>query len=262
MKKIKSPLRYPGGKSRAVKIITNLIPEKEDLLISPFFGGGSIELAYTQNNKKVKGYDNFLPLTDFWEQLINNNINLANKIKKYYPLDRETFYKLQKLQFNNLSKLDRAAIFYVLNRSSFSGSTLSGGMSPNHPRFTHSSIQRIIDFKIKNLTVENKSFEDSIKENTGRFFYLDPPYMIKNYLYGNRGDKHKGFEHLLLKETLDNEEKWIMSYNNSEEVLDLYNQYHIIYPDWKYGMSKNKDSKEVLIFSKDIEKILKKENKI
>ena len=53
-----------------------------------------------------------------------------------------------------------------------------------------------------------------------------------------------------------------MSYNNSEEVLDLYNNYYIIYPDWKYGMSKNKDSKEVLIFSKAIEKILKKENKI
>lgn len=262
MKKVKSPLRYPGGKSRAVKIITNLIPEKEDILISPFFGGGSIELECAQNNKIVKGYDNFLPLTDFWEQLIKNNINLAKEIQKYYPLSKEDFYKLQKSQFNNLSKLERAAIFYVLNRSSFSGSTLSGGMSPNHPRFTTSSIQRIIDFKIKNLTVENKSFEDSIKENTGRFFYLDPPYIIKNYLYGNRGDNHKGFNHLLLKDILDNEEKWIMSYNNSEEVLDLYSSYYITYPDWKYGMSKNKDSKEVLIFSKAIEKILKKENKI
>lgn len=262
MKKVKSPLRYPGGKSRAVKIITNLIPEKEDALISPFFGGGSIELECAQNNKIVKGYDNFLPLTDFWEQLIHNNINLAKEIQKYYPLSKNDFYKLQKSQFNNLSKLERAAIFYVLNRSSFSGSTLSGGMSPNHPRFTTSSIQRIIDFKIKNLTVENKSFEDSIKENTGHFFYLDPPYIIKNYLYGNRGDKHKDFKHLLLKEMLDNEEKWIMSYNNSEEVLDLYSNYYIIYPDWKYGMSKNKDSKEVLIFSKNIEKILKKENKI
>ena len=96
MKKVKSPLRYPGGKSRAVKIITNLIPEKEDTLISPFFGGGSIELECAQNNKIVKGYDNFLPLTDFWEQLINNNTELAIEIEKYYPLSKENFYKLQK----------------------------------------------------------------------------------------------------------------------------------------------------------------------
>jgi DNA adenine methylase len=43
----KSPLRYPGGKTRACKIIDKIIFEYFDInnfdtLISPFFGGGSL----------------------------------------------------------------------------------------------------------------------------------------------------------------------------------------------------------------------------
>ena len=41
----KSPLRYPGGKARAVEQILRVIPDTETTLVSPFFGGGSIEIA-------------------------------------------------------------------------------------------------------------------------------------------------------------------------------------------------------------------------
>lgn len=86
--------------------------------------------------------------------------------------------------------------------------------------------------------------------------------MIKNYLYGKNGDQHKEFNHIKLNELLNNEEDWVLSYNNSEEVLDLYSKYHILYPNWKYGMSKDKDSKEVLILSENIKKLLIKKNKL
>ena len=51
-----SPLRYPGGKTRACKIIDNIICqyfnlENFDTLLSPFFGGGSFEF-YFQNKYK------------------------------------------------------------------------------------------------------------------------------------------------------------------------------------------------------------------
>ncbi len=42
---IRSPLRYPGGKTRGVEFITQFFPKNLDKLLSPFFGGGSIELS-------------------------------------------------------------------------------------------------------------------------------------------------------------------------------------------------------------------------
>jgi len=51
--KVKSPLRYPGGKSRALKHILPIIP-KFDEFREPFLGGGSVFLALKQKypNKK------------------------------------------------------------------------------------------------------------------------------------------------------------------------------------------------------------------
>ena len=46
---VKSPLRYPGVKSRAVKIISKYIPKGTTEICSPFFGGGSLELFCAQN---------------------------------------------------------------------------------------------------------------------------------------------------------------------------------------------------------------------
>ena len=38
-------------------------------------------------------------------------------------------------------------------------------------------------------------FKKSIPKHPNDLLYLDPPYKIKNKLYGNRGDLHKDFEH-------------------------------------------------------------------
>ena len=49
-----SPLRYAGGKSKAVGLILENLPKlKEKKIVSPFFGGGSFELALT----KELGYE-------------------------------------------------------------------------------------------------------------------------------------------------------------------------------------------------------------
>jgi DNA adenine methylase len=42
---------------------------------------------------------------------------------------------------------------------------------------------------------------------------------------------------------------WVLSYNPSPFILDLYKDYEIVYPEWSYGMSKDKKSKEILILN-------------
>lgn len=255
---VKSPLRYPGGKSRAVKIISKYIPNDTIELCSPFFGGGSFELFCAQKGIRVYGYDSFGPLVDFWQVLLTNPKKLAENVKKYHPLKKEKFYELQKIQLDSKSKLERATVFFVLNRTSFSGSTLSGGMASGgkdgNPRFTKSSIEKIRHFKIKNITVKLADFKKSIPRHENTLLYLDPPYLIQSKLYGKKGHLHKNFDHVGLAKILKKRNKWILSYNNSKEIHELYSDYTILYPDWKYGMSNNKKSREVLILSHDLAK--------
>ncbi|MFH2067947.1 MAG: DNA adenine methylase [Candidatus Omnitrophota bacterium] len=246
-----SPLRYPGGKNRAVKEIYSCIPENEKILCSPFLGGASIELACS-TRMKVYGYDTFGPLVDFWNVLIHTPNELADAVMKYYPLSKTKFYNLQKIYLHIEKKLDRAAAFFVLNRSSFSGTTLSGGMSPNHPRFTKSAIQRLRDFHVSNFSVKKADFKDSIEKHKDAFLYLDPPYLNGQNLYGVKGDTHKGFEHEALSDILHKRDRWILSYNDCETIQKLYKGYQILNIDWTYGMNKSKISNEVLVVSHDL----------
>ena len=74
----KSPLRYPGGKTRACKTLEMIMKEHfnicdYDTLISPFFGGGSFEF-HIQNNYQLNiiANDKFKPLYNFWNICKNN----------------------------------------------------------------------------------------------------------------------------------------------------------------------------------------------
>ena len=78
-----SPLRYPGGKSKAVGLILENLPLlKNKKVVSPFFGGGSVELVLSQKlGFNVIGYDIFDILVNFWNQIINNPIEFSNELK-------------------------------------------------------------------------------------------------------------------------------------------------------------------------------------
>lgn len=126
-----SVLRYPGGKSRAIKILEKYIPSDIDTLYSPFFGGGSFEL-YIQNKYNIKIYanDKFEPLYNFWNELKINNNKVINEVEKIYPITKEKFTEYKKLLFDKkIINCERAAYYFSINRSSFSGSITSGGFS-------------------------------------------------------------------------------------------------------------------------------------
>jgi len=252
---MKSPLRYPGGKSRAVKVITPYFPRISELC-SPFLGGGSIEIAQAESGVKVYSYDIFEPLVCFWDYLLKDNKQLYTEILKLHPMTKEQFYQYQEINPTMPYDIEKAAMFYALNRSSFSGSTLSGGMSPDHPRFNMSNLETVLNFSVPNLKVEKMSCYESILRHPDMFMYLDPPYMLEqqqqNKLYGVQGSTHINFDHASLFELLKDRDNWIMSYNNSSFILEMYKDFPIVEPKWAYGMSKDKTAKEALIFSRNL----------
>ena len=250
---VKSPLRYPGGKYRAVDTIRAYIPETITELLSPFLGGGSIELALAAKGVQVYGYDAFDPLVEFWSCLLHDAPKLAAAVDCYYPLKTKyEFYQLKEAQRKLPSPLARAAVFYVLNRCSFSGSTLSGGMSPNHPRFTRMGIQKLKRFYNPNIQVQAADYTESLALHPDVFAYLDPPYLVKVPLYGRNGDTHRFFDHTQLATTLKARKQWLLSYNDCAEIRALYKGFQIIKPAWTYGMTASRKSNEILIFSSDL----------
>lgn len=261
-KQVRSVLRYPGGKQRAINILAGYIPAGETEICSPFVGGGSFELyCASVLGMRVYGYDNFSPLVEFWQTLLSRRRQLAGKAAEFLPtLRRNHFYRLQKEQAGFSEKLMRAAVFYVINRASFSGCTLSGGMSPGHPRFTPSAVERLRNFpssKIKPaFRVELSDFAESIQKHPNAMIYADPPYLLKNQnLYGARGDGRRGFDHEKLRDILISRGgRWLLSYNDCEPVRRLYKGCAAVMatPHWRYGMSNDKNSRELLILSGEL----------
>ena len=270
---MKTPLRYPGGKSRAVKTLMGYIPDDCGELCSPFLGGGSFELALSEKGVKIHGYDGFKPIVWFWQALLRDPVRLAaladatrtKRLRKYTYQGAE--YKARGLLKKDFERFrdeirfalrmkhpftfEAAAKVYAINRSSFSGATFAGGFSEraSYARFTDNQIEVLKKFKVDDFTVKHADFKDSMKKHDC-YFYLDPPYFLsgaRNKLYGDEGDMHEFFPHLALFCELRKRENWILSYNDCPEIRDLYRDYQIHEAEWTYSMNKTKESSELII---------------
>jgi DNA adenine methylase len=256
----KSPLRYPGGKTRACKILDIILNDNFKLInykniVSPFFGGGSFEF-FLQNKYKMKiiANDKFTPLYNFWNICKIDKFNLCNELyKKIDKINKDVFIDFRKKIMNENNILNQSILYFIINRCSFSGSTLSGGFSLEaaKKRFTKSSIDRINKLNLKDFEIYNFDFEEFILKNSKKdcLLFLDPPYYLekKSKLYGNNGDMHESFDHSKLYKLLSTKTDWIMTYNNCDYIKNLYKDYKIIETNWSYGMNKSKKSSEIVI---------------
>lgn len=258
--KNKSPLRYPGGKTRACKKLDTILKENFDIsgfdnFVSPFFGGGSFEF-HIQNNHQLNiiANDKFTPLYNFWNSCKNNKDKLCDELNKQLnKIEKDDFTRLRQEIMDENSKYNQSVMYFIINRCSFSGATLSGGFSleSSKKRFTKSSIDRIKKLNLNYFNIYNLDFEEFINNNQdGRnFIFLDPPYYLekKSKLYGNNGDMHENFDHEKLYNCISTKKNWLMTYNNCEYIKDLYKDFKIIETNWSYGMNKSKKSSEIVI---------------
>lgn len=258
-----SPLRYPGGKTRACDYLNKIIKDNYDInkykkVISPFYGGGSFEF-YLQNtyNLKIIANDKFTPLYNFWQICKSNKIQLINKLSNSLNTITKTIFTDYRNQImKETDNINQAYMYFVINRCSFSGATLSGGFSleSSKKRFTLSSINRIESLDLNNFEIYNEDYETFIekyKNEQDNILFLDPPYYLgnKSNLYGKNGDLHESFDHMRLFNCISKRKDWIMTYNDCEYIRELYKKYKIIEVNWSYGMNKSKKSSEIVIIN-------------
>ncbi|MBO1049721.1 MAG: DNA adenine methylase [Dolichospermum sp. DEX182a] len=243
----RSPLRYPGGKQKDIPLLSQFLPKCKEFR-DPFLGGGNILLYAVENSLAEIYWGNDLnsSVFDFWEQVkrdANELADLVSSLKEDYTGEQanckawQKFRKEFTLTLNTTlstdNQLNRAAKFFILNRSTSGGSTESGGMTQAAycQRFTKSSIEtlRRLTNVFKDVRFTNLDYEEVIKKpGEDIFIFLDPPYLSakSSGLYGKSGDLHKTFDHVRLSKVLkdcNREYQWLMTIDNCPEIKELYN---------------------------------------
>jgi site-specific DNA-adenine methylase len=272
MKSLKTPLRYPGGKSRACIKMDPYFPDLRnyDEFREPFLGGGSVAIHITKKYPGLSIWVNDLyePLVNFWQQLQMFGTDLKNqlsdlKLKYNTPqLARELFVSSkEKINDKTLSNIDRAVAFYVVNKCSFSGLTESSSFSEqaSQNNFSCRGIEKLPEYSkiIEHWRITNYSYDYLMDGNKGAFVYLDPPYDIKDNLYGRKGSMHKGFDHDKFAVDCDAcDMHQLISYNSDQLVKDRFinwktGEFDLTYTMRSVGeyMREQKERKELLLFN-------------
>ena len=137
--------------------------------------------------------------------------------------------------------LERAVAFYIVNKCSFSGLTESSSFSgqASESNFSFRGIEKLAEYGqlIENWKITNGSYEELLTDDPAVFIYSDPPYDIKQNLYGKSGNMHKGFDHD--KFAADCEESCsdhLISYNSSQLVRDRFVNWNASEFDHTYTM--------------------------
>lgn len=254
--RVTSVLRYPGGKSRALKKILPLIPTDIKEFREPFVGGGSVSIAMKQRvDTDVSFVINDLnyDLYCFWKYVKDDPEGLIRAIAEI----RETnlcgrdLYESLVNKSEALSDFERAVRFFVLNRITFSGTVDSGGYSEQafKKRFTWSSIRRIEHLApvIKDFSVTHGDYEELLlAPGEGVFIYLDPPYLksSQSRLYGASGDLHISFEHERFAWNVKRcPHRWLITYDDSPEIRRSFSFAKIYEWELQYGMNNYKQGK-------------------
>ena len=273
MKSHKTPLRYPGGKSRACTKMDQYLLKVSDCkeYREPFLGGGSVAIHITKKYPHLDVWVNDLyePLYNFWRVLQDDSNALYETLcdlKSRHPEPesaKELFLKSKEYlnDESNNDSLQRAVSFYTINKCSFSGLTESSSFSKqaSDSNFSMRGIEKLPGYTkiIKNWKITNISYEELLCDNKSTFIYLDPPYEIGSNLYGKRGSMHKGFDHDQFANDCDRfVSPQLISYNSSQLVKDRFKgwqtgEFDLTYTMRSVGeyMREQKERKELLLFN-------------
>lgn len=251
MKAVKSPLRYPGGKSRAIKRILQHAPTRIEEYREPFVGGGSVFLAmkhlYRSRIRRYVINDLNDDLIHFWRAAQANIDELAHYVQSFkdgYEDGRE-LWRFLHTDGTMCTEMERAVRYFVLNRITFSGVVDSGGYSQYafERRFTQSSIGRLwrLEPLLREVEICQGDYEPLLHAKGEEvFIFLDPPYWkaTQSRLYGVNGQLHTAFDHERFAENMRRcPHKWLITYDDSPRIRDLFSFADISEWTLQYGMN-------------------------
>jgi DNA adenine methylase len=266
-----SPLRYPGGKNKISQFVNRII-EVNGLIggtyVEPYAGGASLAISLLIEKKVsqiiINDYDR--SIYAFWFCVLHDTKNFCDKIKKT-PITMKVWHEQRKIQ-DDKKKVDLLNLgfsTFYLNRTNHSG-IISGGPIGGYEQTGAWKIdarfnKKVLIEKIELIALNKKHIKlynlDAIllikklspKLNDTALIYFDPPYYVKGKdLYVNH---YTDRDHVLVAKTVENitDPRWIVSYDNVEQITRLYPNSRRIMYDLKYSLVNGTTGKEVMFFS-------------
>lgn len=270
-----SPLRYPGGKSKLKSSIENLIKTNDYsgcTYVEPFSGGAAIALHLlftdTVGNAIINDFD--ISVYAFWFSVLNKTNELCKMILET-EVTIEEWYKQKEIQQNKGLSNDLLLLgfsTFFLNRTNRSGIIKAGVMGGKNQSGKYKIDCRYNKIDSINKITKISKYKDRIKlynldaidlinnvisnldKNT--FIFFDPPYYKKGQsLYVNF---YTHDDHVQLSKIISqiSRKKWIVSYDNVEEIKLMYLGYNKIEYDLSYTVQEKYKGKEVMFFSNNM----------
>lgn len=269
MPKLKSPLRYPGGKSCLVDYMEATIKEKIGpgcTIFEPYAGGASVSLALL--GEKVVSRAVLVErdplLYAFWRCVRDAPEELCERIQEV-RVDLPTWHEFRQYldpqALDKWSLLDLGLAGLFLNRTNFSGiigAKPIGGLSQSSKykidcRFSKDRlIEQILEIA-KYRDAMEVSFGDAVEFMRAEkarmedgFVYVDPPYYLtgrKLYRHHYTIEQHRDLAKFLDSQTFP----WIVSIDNCAEIRNLYSKQKVVPIFLSYVIKKSRRAEELLI---------------
>lgn len=272
-----SPLRYPGGKAVLADFLRSIIRSNniENCTYFEMYAGGAgaaLNLLFTETVNSIVLNDADYHIYIFWKTILNETDRFINSILNCdISIDE---WSIQREIYDNPENHDDFSIAFstfFLNRCNRSGILSNagpiGGMSQSgnykiNARFNKieliKRIERISErknsieiYNLDSISFINNNIERLSAHNS--FAYLDPPYYKKGkslYLNFYSPDDHKELRDIL---QVNRNLKWVISYDNVEQIRDLYMNFNNSEINVPYSLQLKRMVSEFFAFSDNIE---------
>ncbi|MGM0642059.1 MAG: DNA adenine methylase [Thermotogota bacterium] len=262
-----SPLRYPGGKTKLTPYILEILRLNNlqgGTYVEPFAGGAGIAwyLLLEGYVKKVFINDLDSAIFSFWYSVLKETDQLCKLIEDT-PITIEEWHRQKNIyNANDAALLEKGFATLFLNRTNRSGilkGGVIGGLSQESNykldcRFNKKNIiNKIckIANKRDNIYLTNLNALDFMHEvlpsiNQKSLINIDPPYYNKGKgLYENFFIHSDHYE--LYKQIKKIKQPWIVTYDDTPEINDLYNEFSPRHFSLSYTAQKKRKGSEIII---------------
>lgn len=244
---MKTFFKYQGGKSREIKRMSKMFPNRIKRVVEPF--AGSAAVAFSLEKPAL--------ISDINE----DSINLLQVVKdplmfkhlmeqvefhiKQGPSEEE-YYRQRKIMNDKdeKDKIKKAFSFLYVRQLCFSGMHRISINGFNVPYGWYKSFSTALNIShhdlLKNWEINLCSFEETLQYlQKDDFIFLDPPYYERNSEYAGGHDMGTSKDlHIKLYDILNQiKEKWLIVHVDCDLYRDLYKNYNIYSEAFNYSMN-------------------------
>lgn len=184
-----SPLRYPGGKSKWIHVLTEQIDMEKNMFVEPFCGGASVSLALLSAGivQDIVINDADFGIYGLFQTIMESPEYLIERLKSRVP-DRKDYFSFREnilSGYQNMTKEEAGYEYLIVNRLAYSGICRANPKGNLLERYDANKLIKKIEknHSLRNhITVLNEDALDIIERfywDSDVTMFIDPPYVEK-----------------------------------------------------------------------------------